>query len=85
MPRITLEEIKDSGCARDHRFVPPDYECDDRRFAEITDPGVIANMTLQLDLHAKHCELVHGPGCSCPALQVTKTSERTMLVLHEAR
>jgi hypothetical protein len=64
--------------------VPADYESE-RQFAEVTDIGVITNMTLQLELHAKHCELVHGPDCTCTARHVTKTDERSMLVLHEAR
>ena len=85
MPRITLDEMRASGRARDHRFVPPDYENDERLFAEITDPGVIANMTLQLDLHAKHCELVHGESCTCVAKKITRTDERSMLVLHQVK
>jgi len=82
MPRVTLDELRGRTALRDHRFVRPDYESD-RLFSEVTDAGVIANMTLQLDLHAKHCELVHRADCRCLARHVTKTSERTMLVLHE--
>lgn len=85
MPRVTLDEIRRRQRGRDYRFVPADYDRPDRLFAEVIDPGVIANMTLQLDLHAKHCELVHGKDCPCMARSITRTDERPMLVLHEVQ
>ena len=84
MPRVTATELR-RRYAYDHRFVPSDYENDELMFAEITDAGVIANMTLQLELHAKHCELVHGPDCTCIARQITRTDERSMLVIHQPK
>lgn len=84
MPRMTTAELR-ATYAYDHRFVPPDYENAEQWFAEVTDPGVIANMTLQLELHAKHCELVHGPECTCIARHITRTDLRTMLVIHQPR
>jgi hypothetical protein len=85
MPRVELNFLRAAAVLTDHRFVRPDYDHATRMFAEIIDPHVIANMKLQLDLHAGYCELAHTKDCGCNARDVNQTAERTMLVLHESR
>lgn len=82
MPRVELEEIRIWNYTTEYRFVRPDFD-DGHLFAEVTDRGLVANMTLQLDLHAKYCELAHGASCPCPATRINRTDERTMLVLYK--
>lgn len=84
MPRVTFAEMKLR--ARQARFVAPGYDAPGRVFFVCGLPQADQDkIAAQLETQAQRCRTTHGATCLCIAQHATRTSERTMLVLHDVR